>query len=639
MPKIKDFERKSASLQGTTQTRGGHLSINKTDTENRTLDFVFVSDDNTGKRYDYGSGEYYDETLDVNGANVESLRTFFKNHNRDVEDAIGKIANARVENGQLIGEVTFGSDPVSDGIFRKYVDGILTDVSIGYTIKDFSVKRGSENERDSVTVTDFDIFEVSAVGIGFDSNAKKRYNDDEVDTMTKEQLQRLKALEKQATFTDGEKTELRALKDEKARLDVEAGKEAKRLKDENVELKRQADIMAVHAKYPLEDEALNRFIGDKEATADTVRQFLLAEKERGSTQFSQSSSDEADKLRESIRDGLAIRLGATLKDATAEARQYVNTPLATLANLMLPEDQRSYNPLEVAERSMLVGDFPNLLINAGNRMLTAEFERQNMTYAQWVRQVDVPDFRFNTDITTGQGGRLDETLENGDLKELSLAEKAESWKLKSFGNKIAITREMIINDDLGAFQDMLSLFAQKASATANGLSYDLLRNVGAYSAYKMADNTAVFSAAHGNKTSVELSSAAITAGKVAMRKQKGIDGKTPLNITPRYLIVGAGLEDIAYKIVNSTTALGATNDGEVNTLYKTLTVIVDSELNDTEWYLAAERRTIKVGFLQGTNRKPVIKVNSSSSMRTIIEGVFDFGLVVEDYRGLFQGNQ
>lgn len=149
------------------------LSVDKTliDIENRTIPFIMVSNHNEGERYDWWEDETYIEKLDVNGADTKRLTTFFKDHNRNVDDAIGRVENTRVDGGCLKCDVIFGTDEDSEKIFKKYQDGILTDVSIGYTINDVNVER-VKGETPIVTVTDFSILELSAVGIGFDKGAK-----------------------------------------------------------------------------------------------------------------------------------------------------------------------------------------------------------------------------------------------------------------------------------------------------------------------------------------------------------------------------------------------------------------------------------------------------------------------------------
>ncbi len=165
MPKLQ----KRNALSGVVHSRSEGITPISNEGDDRRLTFVIISDNNEGMRYDWFSGESYIERLDIKGANTERLNTFFKDHERNVDSAIGKIENIRTDGTQLKADVIFGSD--ADSILNKYREGILTDVSIGYAIEDYEVEE-REGEADMVTVTKFSIKELSAVGIGFDQDAK-----------------------------------------------------------------------------------------------------------------------------------------------------------------------------------------------------------------------------------------------------------------------------------------------------------------------------------------------------------------------------------------------------------------------------------------------------------------------------------
>jgi len=159
-----------SGLQGRQIERSARADMSLMDEENRKVPFIIISRDNAGERYDWWNDEIYLEELDVGGANYSELRTFFKDHRPSVDNAIGRVENARVEDGELKVDVVFGRDDDSDQIFRKYLDGILTDVSIGYRINDVITTEKKEDPT-HVLVTDFDIVELSAVWKGFDTGA------------------------------------------------------------------------------------------------------------------------------------------------------------------------------------------------------------------------------------------------------------------------------------------------------------------------------------------------------------------------------------------------------------------------------------------------------------------------------------
>jgi len=637
---------KREALKHTTQSRGITVAVNRVEDNSNTLSFVFISDDNAGKRFDWGSGEYYDELLDVNGASVEHLNTFFKDHERSVDSAVGKISNVRVENGMLVGEVTFGSDEQSQRIYSKYAEGILTDVSVGYEIRDYKVEQGAENERDRVTVTDFEIFEVSAVGIGFDSGAKKRSDDENGSSeMNEEMKQRLLALEAMAKRTAEESAEMSKLQaSRQAEVDAERER-SKKLEAELEDMKRDKECYTIVAKHGEVAEKLYR--DNNTISPDKLRALILDASVENTPPMSQGNSDTNTRsaMINAMIDGLALRVGAKIETPHVNAENYRHAKLIDIAgDLTAANGERGVgylSPTVLAERALVSGDFPLLLQSVGSRVLTSEFEAQTATFKAWIKEVDVPDFRVMTDVTsTVGGGRLDKTLENGDLKELSATEKAETWKIESFGNKFVLTREMIINDDLGAFTNLLATFGRMALATANGIAYDILQGKNDYSSYKMADGSGVFIAARNNSSTAALSPEAISAGRLAMAKHKSNDGETPLNIRPKYLIVPPALEETAREILGATNKISPdANTGEINVHQNSLELIVDAELtSDTTWFLMADTRTVKMGYLAGTGRSPVVKMNDSTLSRTTFEGVFDIGVMVEDYKGLYRGN-
>lgn len=140
------------------------------DIEKRMIPFILVSKNNAGERYDWWNDEVYIEELDPNGARLEELMTFFKDHAPSVDTAIGRIDNKRVEDGMIKSDVYFGTDEDASKVFQKYRDQVLTDVSIGYYVHDVDITR-RQGEPDHVLVTDYTIVELSAVWKGFDRGA------------------------------------------------------------------------------------------------------------------------------------------------------------------------------------------------------------------------------------------------------------------------------------------------------------------------------------------------------------------------------------------------------------------------------------------------------------------------------------
>ncbi|MBX2078023.1 HK97 family phage prohead protease [Campylobacter peloridis] len=156
--------------------RSDTAKIRNIDNDNNILSFVMISNSNACKRWDWDMGEYLEE-LDISGARYNELRTLFTDHNPSVDNAIAKIENIRVENNELVCDCIFAKDERSQNIFKKYKDGILSDVSIGYKILKQTIDKDSNLKK--VLVNEFEIFELSAVWKGADKNAKKRFFDEQ----------------------------------------------------------------------------------------------------------------------------------------------------------------------------------------------------------------------------------------------------------------------------------------------------------------------------------------------------------------------------------------------------------------------------------------------------------------------------
>jgi len=623
--------KKNEALNGVVHSRKATLV--KSEEIKDSLTFVMVSEQNEGTRYSWDMGEFV-ERLDISGANMDRLNTFFKNHNRDVDAAIGRVENKRLDGTSLLADVVF--DKSGEDIKRKFENGTLTDVSIGYSINKYEVEE-RKGEPDMVTVTDFDIFELSAVGIGFDQGAKytgrESQQTEQGEIMLKELMERLAKLEGKSKRSDEENTEIRSLQ---SQINAEREKETAALKAENLELSRKQEIINIAKSYNPSDTLRTQF--EEKGTGSEFMRAILDE--RASTQPSVPATVAGDDnkradMLDAMSDAIALRSGATLSNPHKDVAEFRGASILDMAKRVT--DSGGYDRNTIASRAMSTSDFPQLLINAGNRILEQSFDEQSSTYQGWVKEVDVADFRTMTDITMGNTGVLSEIQENGEFKEKQITEASEDWKIKSYGAEFILTRQMIINDDLGAFTSLQNEFGRMAKRTANKLTYNMLQRTGAFSSYKMKDGKPIFDSAHKNLgTAAKLNATSLEAARTAIRRQKSANGNA-LNIMPKYLIIAPEQEITARTLLSSVASTEAnTNAGVINPFYNMLQIIVDAELPSGAWYLAGDSRTLKVGYLSGSGRRPIVQIDTQSLTRTVFKGVFDFGVMAEDHRALYK---
>ena len=622
-----EIERK---LQGFDTTRKLPVESNLINVETRTVPFILISKENEGERVDWWTDEVFIEKLDVNGAKYERLNTFFKDHIRSVDSAIGKVENIRIEGGQLKADVVFGTDDDAEKVFRKYVDGILTDCSIGYKINATTVEQ-RKGEPTLVTVTDFEIRELSAVGIGFDKGATvgRNLNSQEGDNSMNDELK--KELESLRSAVDGltaeQKTRLQELEDKE--------KEAQRalttsVKDEQT---RSSEILALATAGHLTLERASEFVS-KGTSIDEVRKAVIDEKSRSSHTVVVGGVPDAANMMRDVENSILLRCGVKIPDVKPSENYFRGATLTDMARHIVGIN--SMDRVDIAQRAMSNDQFTLLLGNIANRVMVSNFEEQEGTYNLWTTNVDLPNFKLQTDVSVkNPNGRLSKLKEKGELESLELDDNGEAWKLESYGNKFVFTRQMLINDDLGAFTNIIATFGQMAKRTSNGLVYDLLQAKGDFANYKMSDNKALFHSDHKNMgTAAALASASLSDARVLMRRQ--MDGKTALNINPKYLIVSPENETIAKQLLTSESDLSGNNSGVTNIHKNSLDLIVESELSANPWFLAAARKTIKTGILAGTGGQPIVQEKMKSAGGVEFECLYDFGVMIEDFRGLYR---
>jgi len=606
-------------------------------TEARSVD-ILISTETPLRRTDYWSGEKYDEVLLHGDENVDLTRAvnaklrWMHGSGKYGELPLGRLDLVRLENKELRATAYFSkANPDGDMFWKMVEDGTLSEISVGGKKQEVRITE-REGDVPLVEVTRWEFQEASLVDIGADPSAGiGRSENDEGDIMDKldelrRELDKLKA--------DGADSSAISRKVD------EVNAEILRVSDENKELKRSASIndLAAQHKGLIDEDGVERFLSDKTKSPDDFARALLAVKTKNQADVSfQRGEDDAglDSIKRAVGDSLIIRFGGNVENPHADAHKFTGASMLEIARAITGYD--GFDKEALIKRAMGSDDFPILLGNVANKMLDIAFEEANATFDVWTQAVDVTDFKQGVAAHMQTGGKLQKLAEKGELKNIEFGENGETFKLESYGAEFSVTRQMLINDDLGAFQKFFEEFGAMARRTANSIVYDLLQSKGDFTNYKMSDGKAIFETAnHKNldSTGAAINTTSLSAGRTKMRRQK--DGDIKLNITPKFLIVSPEKEVEALQILNSESDPSANNSGVTNVHRNTLDVVVESELDANPWYLAAQRRTIKVLYLQGTNRRPLVSEKSRTLSGVTFECVFDFGVYAEDYRGLYK---
>jgi hypothetical protein len=109
--------------------------------------------------------------------------------------------------------------------------------------------------------------------------------------------------------------------------------------------------------------------------------------------------------------------------------------------------------LGLATRSGMhtVSDFPFILANVANKTLRRAYQAAPRTFLPFVRIVSASDFKTISRVQLGDAPSLERVPESGEYKRGTVGEAREQYRVETFGKVVAVTRQVIVNDDLSAF--------------------------------------------------------------------------------------------------------------------------------------------------------------------------------------------
>ena len=358
-------------------------------------------------------------------------------------------------------------------------------------------------------------------------------------------------------------------------------------------------------------------------------------------------SDETDKARAAATDAILVRAGVEKDRSIINAmgsNPYRGAKLLDLAREALTRtgvQARGMSQMEVVAAAFTQGtsDFPVLLENVMHKTLQGAYATAALTWNRFCTTGSVSDFRAHHRYRTGSFGVLSAVNELGEFTNKSIpdGEKA-SITASTKGNIINISRQAIINDDLGAFVGLSASLGRAAARTIESDVYALLSSNNGLGP-TLGDGKTLFHVEHKNITAgTLLSMSGIDADRVAMASQVDISGNDYLDIRPAVLLVpismGGNARSINAAQYDPDTANKMQKPNIVNGLFKD---IVDTpRLSGTRRYLFAdpmEVPVLEVAFLDGA-QSPYLESNDGFSVDGAQYKVrLDYGIAAVDYRG------
>jgi phage head maturation protease len=478
-------------------TRAAALTPATFDAQKRSVQVVW----STGapvERFDFEGP--FTERLDLSPVAVDlsELRgaPVLNSHDRsDLRQILGVVEAPSVDGERGLATVRFSAKPEVAGIVRDVADGIISRVSVGYAVSRWATSKDSSGNRVK-TATRWKPAEISLTAIGADPGARTRTADGQ-----------------ECDCEDPENCEC----------------------DDN----ESEDTMSASVPHQIRSAAtLLGITGDfvetlatrEGVTLEAARSELLAHLGYATPHIDGRATvvrDENDGLMDRMANAVAHRVNPRIQ-LRDDARPWVGRRIADIGREFLRVSGAS--PLgsdaEILHRwgngLHTTSDFSSFLQQLFNKELLVAYRIAPSGLKLLARRATINDFRTRNVYRDSPMGTLTKVNEAGEFKHVTKSDvKPESYAPATYAAIFGISRQTLVNDDMGVFGDIAAQLAIQAAEFENAQLAALL-----ISNPVLADGNALFSAAHGNLAAAPaaIDTQPLSDARLALRLMKNQNG-------------------------------------------------------------------------------------------------------------------
>lgn len=286
---------------------------------------------------------------------------------------------------------------------------------------------------------------------------------------------------------------------------------------------------------------------------------------------------------------------------------------------------------------------PGIFSNLANKELLTGFEEEDNNWDEISDIKSVSDFKTHTSYRLLDDMEYEELGPGGLIKHGKIGEESYTRSADTYAKMFSLTRRDIINDDLGAFDDIRQRLGRGAARRLNRLVWTTF----------LANHTTFWTSARTNyiegaTTNLGTDGVGLSAGVKAFRQRKsplvnGAEATSQMTLGGRAtkLLVPPELEATAEALYVARN-LNAVKAADANIHANKYRVVVASELSDsaygggystTAWYLFGDTlKPVVTSFLNG-QRSPTVE-SADADFNTLgiqFRGYHDFGCSQSEY--------
>lgn len=611
--------------------------------------------------------------VDVSRVPAGQVRLLDSHSQASVDDVLGLVESVRFEGASLVGVIRLADNDRGRAVAERVASGDLTGISIGYAVRSWTLTATDpQTGGETWTATNWELLEVSLVAVPADPAARVRNAGAESPVSTQlrapahnqgdDDMRRNLAstAETEAARTQQPQTPVAPATETRAAppvaptvpansADVQAAVRAETARVTEIQsLGRRAGLVGENGA---DHEVVARAVSEG-LSVDAFRSRAFdALAARASDHRTQATvtRDEGDTRRGEFGDAVyyGIRSGV-LSSADREAvgrlsensRRMMTYTISELAAAYLGQ---RHLPRTVAEHEevlrrgfMTTSDFPVLLANGLNRVLSAQYQAAAPTYRQIAAPMTFTDFRAHEVLRVGDFPMLTKVLESGEIKVGTFGEKKESLTLLSYATQVRFSRQLLINDRLGGINQMLAGYGTTVSLFEEITFYAMLQSGSGSNGPTLVETGGqVFASGNGNLKSSDTGAIDVTkvsTGRTALRKMKRLDGNA-MNLAPSIILAGPDRETEIDQLLSPINPVARS---EVNVFSGRLTPVISSQIGALPWYLFVDPSvlaTFQYGLLDGFSG-PRMRIDEPFGIQGVAVSLeHDFGCGAVDFRG------
>jgi Caudovirus prohead serine protease len=603
---------------GETQTRFASTKPSSLNLDARTVQCIMSAGSAVTRSFGIEKLEISKRAVILDRLNTVGIPILNSHRHDDITSSVGQLKRAWIKGGELLGEMQFNQTPEGDYALGMIERGELKGVSIGYQVREWTISDADGNVIDPettrisfgddliFTASRFEVLELSLCSVAADPDARVRSLGGNAGSSISDVRARMRARQRMASAGN-------AFKPTPAERPNHLG-----------QAQRENTKESTNMNY------IETIRDEREGVADAMQIALtsriLASRGR-STTIAYQGVDQNEK--------------DWISQHRSQAQQYMGMGLVEMAAACIGyrgrgNFLRAADAVEILHRAFnSTSDFPNIFQNALNKALLARYVLAAPTYREIAAERSFNDFRPHPQIRAGDFPQLKPVLETGELAYASSTDSGETISVSPYGIVFSISRQMLVNDDLGAIDQILGSAGDMVLVFENTTFFAMFNA----NPVLLQDSTAVFASGHNNLVAsgsgAAPSVATIGAARQALRGMKSISGNF-INVPPSIILTGPQQETAADQSVASITPTLTTS---VNPFSGRLRSVSDANITDTSWYIATDPAKVPnfvYGFLAGSGgpRTRTYEPFGSQGVKVSLE--HDFGCGAIDYRGMFK---